>query len=230
MAAYWWTIWITHIDVHGRGQYSDKNVQNQAAYPGCTIRTAAIATWVHQCTRHGNTSTIIKGLYVSEAEGITPLWWLMTPAQNRPVCLAVKEDTLHGALALPAPRKLTILVLCSPLQAITGASMLLILFYGVEVVPVHSSDHRYTIVDLETKLYHIFSFSNHLQYDNGALCLQWLPNNEPIVKISDDIPHFLPSTGIWYCQALNSLLKMIWLYFSLGSHTLVKQFSHLLQP
>lgn len=117
-----------------------------------------------------------------------------------------------------------------PPPAITGASMLLILFYGIEVVSVQSSDHRYTTVDLEPKLYHIFSFPNHLQSDNGALCLQWLPNNEPIVKISDDIPHSLPSTGIWYCQALNSLLKTIWLYFSLSSHTLGKQFSHLMEP
>lgn len=116
MAAYWWTIWITHIDVHSRGRHSDKNIWNQAAYPGCTIQTAAIATRVHQCTRHGNTSTIIKGLHVSEAEAITALWWLMTPGKNWPVCLAVKEDTLHGALALPAPRELTVLGLCSPLQ------------------------------------------------------------------------------------------------------------------
>lgn len=99
------------------------------------------------------------------------------------------------------------LELCSPLQAITGASMLLVIFYSVEVVPVQSFDHRYTIVDLETKLYQIFSFPDHLQSDNGVLCLQRLPNNEPIVKIFDDIPHRLPSTGIWYCQAMNSLLK-----------------------
>lgn len=43
--------------------------------------------------------------------------------------------------------------------------------------------------------------------------LQWPPNNGPIVKIFDDIPHSLPSTGIWYCQGLNSSLKKI--YYSI---------------
>lgn len=49
-------------------------------------------------------------------------------SKSWPVCLAVKEATLHRAPTLPTPRKLTILGLCFPLQSISGASLLLTLF------------------------------------------------------------------------------------------------------
>lgn len=80
-------------------------------------------------------------MFVSKAEAIATLRKLALPNKSWPVCLVVKEATLHGALTLPTSRKLTISGLCSPLQAITAALQLLPPFQVTMLILLFQSNH-----------------------------------------------------------------------------------------
>lgn len=147
------------------------------------------------CTGH----KVKDYVHVSEAEAITALWWLVTPAKSWPVCLAITEATLHGVLTLPAPRQPNILGFCSPLgyhrclnaaDALSGYSV-------ADAAPVQSSDSRYSIVALKLNYAMFPAFQTICNLITVHLFFwQWPPNNRPIVKTFDDIPHSLASTGI----------------------------------
>ena len=129
-----------------------------------------------------------KGLSVSKAEAVATLRELALRNKGCPVCLVVKEATLHGALTLPTPRKLAISGLCSPLQAITGALQLLPPFQVTVLIPLFQSNHLPVDIPLwPLKLNcHVFSIPNHLQSENGVPFFFFC--NGPAVKLSNDIP------------------------------------------
>ena len=117
----------------------------------------------------------------------------------------------HIALGIDsAHSKETVLGLCSPLRAITGALLLWTLFQVTVLMMLFQSNYLTPHMSLGSlRLNNVIP--NHPQSDNSALFSPLLfslispynysHNNEPIVKVLDDIPYSLPSTGIWYCQA-----------------------------
>lgn len=88
------SVWVTHVDAHGKGLFSDETAWNQGTKGGFSIA----------CIRHSNTFNLrdlaqCKGLLVFEgSEGTTTR--LVTSTKSWPMSLAVGETVSHGALPL----------------------------------------------------------------------------------------------------------------------------------
>lgn len=92
-----------------------------------------------------------------------------------------------GGLALPAPRKGTVLGLCIPLRAIIGTSLLLTLFQVNVLMMLFQSNHLTPHMLLQyLKLNYVLP--NHLSLTIAYLFffffLQWPQNNEPTISRS----------------------------------------------
>ena len=170
-----------------------------------------------------------KGLFVSKAEAIATLWKLALPNKSWPVCLVVKEATLHGSLTLPTSRKLTISGLCSPLQAITAALQLLPPFQVTMLILLFQSNHLPVDIPLWPLKLNCFVFSAFQTIYSLTMVYLFFFLQRPSSQIIQWHSKPRPSTGIGCCQALNSLLKKISDYTCLTSTWFI-HFSHTVWP
>lgn len=133
---------------------------------------------------------------------------LMTPAKSWESCLTVGEATLPRAWMTHIYSWQGAISLISFFGAISVAALKLTLSsYGV-ALPVQPANSSHTIMSLETNLCHVFGFLDHLQSDNRVsftdFCTKscWAHSTMGWwSRCFMDLPHSLPSIGIWYYWA-----------------------------
>lgn len=159
---------------------------------------------------------------------------LVTLAKSWPVCLTMREATLHETLTSSGPGRWTTLDLWPPLRPISGASLLLTLFQ-VTVLLFQSDQLSPNKSVWPLKLICVmWSASQTIcRQDNNVPFVEKATHNGLIVKVFSHPPMLLPSTGIWCCgfwpaSSKINLKRFLTLFSSplSGLYTLVRQFGH----
>lgn len=122
------TVWITHVDAHSKGFFSDEAPWNQASDWACTAQSHYCCQdpSSYQMWQHINYHKVcVKQKTVFLMQRVPLHARHVTPPKSWPVC-HMREATLHGMWPLLAFGRLNKLDLDLPLWSISGASLFLV--------------------------------------------------------------------------------------------------------